>query len=48
VERGHALWFEPRSVCGLEMIESQVNFPSSISKRTAEMSLVLVKETTFF
>jgi hypothetical protein len=34
VERGHALWFEPRSVCGLEMMESQVKLPSSISGNT--------------
>jgi len=32
VERGHALWFEPKSERDLRMIESQVKLSSSILK----------------
>jgi hypothetical protein len=32
VERGHALWFEPKSECDLKMSESQVKLSSSMLK----------------
>lgn len=33
MERGHALWFEPKSVCDLKMFENQVKLSSSMLKK---------------
>jgi hypothetical protein len=42
VERGHALWFLPKSECDLKMIQSQEKFSSSILYQTRRCGVVVV------